>query len=500
MKSKKYIMNIKKIYPAEWRKMHPDGMRADSDQYFAGIANRVAQILAHSGIDDAFPDGEALRDAAMRLTGYFEDICTGLGLWKTVVATCQMRYGKPLPFHSTTEYYPGEPNLQDVQLLLWDIIQSTEPDRFINPENPGIAFAAGDIYGIFDREYDEAPDTPELVEYLHDPVMQIDFWQMRERLEWIFMNSYIYLRGFFDFNDFLEEISDSQYAEQQAYINYLEHLFSDRHNLAMLTPPEWLAALSGQRIDIDTSLFANRCYRIFKNEAETIRVRDLANDNEISVEKYSFEERWINNLSLTGDGKDVFMGLVRYNDKYFQCGSLVEIPTGGLDGILEQVRQRDYQKSLMPSNEEAFYEASEGKPIVFLKGMNQLMEFYDKKMHVPLTGDYLKQMRDTVREQTDEGMMALMATHDQGILIITGYIPAIRHKNNPFYDPEYASSQGQGLLMDPMAVDYSAVCTMIDQGMLSDLALNSLKGHEYGHKLLQDNIQYIADYMFAQHR
>ena len=138
--------------------------------------------------------------------------------------------------------------------------------------------------------------------------------------------------------------------------------------------------------------------------------------------------------------------------------------------------------------------------IVFLKGMNQLMEFYDKKMHVPLTGDYLKQMRDTVREQTDEGMMALMATHDQGILIITGYIPAIRHKNNPFYDPEYASSQGQGLLMDPMAVDYSAVCTMIDQGMLSDLALNSLKGHEYGHKLLQDNIQYIADYMFAQHR
>ena len=165
-------MNIKKIYPAEWRKMHPDGMRADSDQYFAGIANSVAQILAHSGIDDAFPDGEALRDAAMILTGYFEDICTGLGLWKTVVATCQMRYGKPLPFHSTTEYYPGEPNLQDVQLLLWDIIQSTEPDRFINPENPGIAFAAGDIYGIFDREYDDAPDTPELVEYLHD-----DGWQ-----------------------------------------------------------------------------------------------------------------------------------------------------------------------------------------------------------------------------------------------------------------------------------------------------------------------------------
>ena len=84
-------MNIKKIYPAEWRKMHPDGMRADSDQYFAGIANQVAQLLAHSGIEDVFPDGNDISVAAKRLTGYFEDICTGLGIWETLIDTFKKR-------------------------------------------------------------------------------------------------------------------------------------------------------------------------------------------------------------------------------------------------------------------------------------------------------------------------------------------------------------------------------------------------------------------------
>ena len=493
-------MNIKKIYPAEWRKTHPDGMVADSDHYYANLANRVAQILAHSGIDEAFPDGDSIRYAAMRLTAYFEDICTGVGIWKTLNDTCRKRYGKPLPFHDTTDYCPGEPNRQDVQLLLWDIIQSYDCERFINPENPGIAFAAGDIYGIFDQEYETAPDTPELTDYLRNPSMQSDFWQMRKRIEWIFMQSYINLRGRLDFADSLAEISHSEHAEQEAYNNYIHHLFTDRHNMAVLTPGEWLSALSDQRIHLDASLFANRCYRIVGIEDEALRVRDLVNDKELSVEKVSFEEKWVNNFRLSADSNDLYMGLVRYNDKYYQCGSMLEIPAGRLNPVLEQVRRHDYQKSLMPSNEESFYKASGGKPIVFLKGIDAIKDFYGKKIGIPLTGDHLQQMLQTIREQTDDGMVAVMGTPNQGNLIITGHIPAIKHKDNPFYDKEYASKYGQGLLMDPMAIDYSAVCTMIDQGMLADVALNSLRGPEYGRQLLQDNIQFVADYMFAQHR
>jgi len=55
-------------------------------------------------------------------------------------------------------------------------------------------------------------------------------------------------------------------------------------------------------------------------------------------------------------------------------------------------------------------------------------------------------------------MVAVMGIPNQGNLIITGFIPAIKHKDNPFYDQEYAAQYGQGLLMNPMAIDYSAVC------------------------------------------
>ena len=164
------------------------------------------------------------------------------------------------------------------------------------------------------------------------------------------------------------------------------------------------------------------------------------------------------------------------------------------------MRDYDYQRSLAPSNEEQFRKASGGKPIVFVKGLDKLTEFYKKKIKVQLPEDYLNHLRDTVREHTIDGMMALMGTPDSGILIITGYIPAIKHKDNPFYDPDFSAQYGQGLLMNPNAIDYSAVCTMIDLGMLSDVSLKSFQGQEHGHKLLQDNIQFVADYMFAQHR
>ena len=56
---------------------------------------------------------------AIRLTGWFEDLCSELGFWSVVNTTCRQRYGKILPFYDTSDYYPGEPNPQDIQLLLW---------------------------------------------------------------------------------------------------------------------------------------------------------------------------------------------------------------------------------------------------------------------------------------------------------------------------------------------------------------------------------------------
>ena len=65
---------MKKIYPIEWKKMHPDNKDMSTDRYYVDLANKVLNVLKSSDIEDVFPDDEAIFDTSLRLTAWFEDI------------------------------------------------------------------------------------------------------------------------------------------------------------------------------------------------------------------------------------------------------------------------------------------------------------------------------------------------------------------------------------------------------------------------------------------
>ena len=136
----------------------------------------------------------------------------------------------------------------------------------------------------------------------------------------------------------------------------------------------------------------------------------------------------------------------------------------------------------------------------FLKGEKELTDFYTKEAGITVTPDFERQLKDMVFKQADDGMLALMATRDQGFLIISLSIPAIKAPGNPFYNEDYAKKHASDLLLCSDAIEYSAVCTLLENNYLPDAALNSHKGYEYGRKMLQDNAQFIIDYMFAEHK
>ena len=491
---------MKKIYAIDWKAMHPNKMPTATDQYYVGVANEVMNILKKSGIDNVFPLDEAIRDAALRLTAWFEDICTGTGFWRTVNETCQKRYGKPLPFYDTSEYYPGEPNPQDVALLLWDIIESWNDDRFINPENPGLLVTATKIFDIFDSEFEYAPDTDELRDYLTNPALGIDYWATRRAMEWFSLSGYLSLHSRIMLEDALDSIRDEQQRDILSYTTTLANVLIDKHNMLSLTAAEWLSAAINKPFTIDHSRLRNRLYTVVNRYATTVQFRDILTGDNVIIEEDSLNEDWLEKYS-NKPGTTVSCGFIQFNDKCYQCGTMITDPDSDyIEEYKEKQHNEDYAKSLGKQNYDHFYEASGGKHIIFLKGEKELTDFYTKKAGITVTPDLERQLKDMVFKQADDGMLALMATRDQGFLIISLSIPAIKAPDNPFYNEDYAKKHASDLILCSDAIDYSAVCTLLENNYLPDAALNSLKGYEYGRKMLQDNAQFIVDYMFAEHK
>ena len=109
-------------------------------------------------------------------------------------------------------------------------------------------------------------------------------------------------------------------------------------------------------------------------------------------------------------------------------------------------------------------------------------------------------MSEIIDRQAEDGMVALMARPDQGLLTITSFIPAIKAPNNPYYDAEYAREHAHNLLVNPDLLDHSAACILLKNDYLPDAAFGSLLGDEHGRKLMQDNAQFVLDYMFSEHQ
>lgn len=489
-----------KIYPQQWRQIHPFATPMSTDQYYAKLASRVAEILKRSLLNEAFETTEDLTDTAIRITAWFEDIISNLGIWRTVNEVCSKRHGKPLPFYDTDSYYPNEPNIEDISLLLWDAVEALHPYRFMNPENPAIMEAAVALCELFDEEYPTAPETEELYEYLHNEQQLQDYWHVRKVCDWLSLRAYISKRQYDHWQETLDEqLEDNNSPMNEGMISYAiltDLTFRGKHNLLSLTAPQWLARITNHQ-ELNELLFLNPShYMLIGENATQFLMRNMATDEELAIEKDSFsEDEFVSHYPKVGETV-FFCTLLRFNGKYYQCGIMAQ---NKLSDIPSEVLEEEKRKSHLTEKGtyELFLKASDGKPVVFCKNDNDMLRFY-RKMGVPQTQQVVDETEKIFADCSNG--MALVGDLKEGIAIIPELVYCIKSDDNPFYDQKKAAQDAHALLLDPNAISYGAACALIDHNLLPDARLNSLKGEEYGRQFLQTNAQFITDYLFSKCR
>ena len=162
--------------------MHPYEKADETDLYYTELANEIYHALDEACYTHNFKNMDDAKQLALSIAGYFEDVISGTGIWKTFTEECKQRYGTYIPFYEKESefikstlneddpaYDPEEINIADVKFLLGTITSRAVSYRklFLSSSEPW-ELAAKLAYNILDREYETAPENERLLTYLSE--------------------------------------------------------------------------------------------------------------------------------------------------------------------------------------------------------------------------------------------------------------------------------------------------------------------------------------------
>lgn len=129
-----------------------------SDIFYHTISNKLLNLWEHVGVLSAISDRQKHK-IVLALTGYYQDIVSDGGMWRTFINECRHLYGSNVPFfRNEEEYIDYELNRIDVKFMTWYAVAMYCPQlRDIYPYDSELQKLADVFYEEMEREYDNAP-------------------------------------------------------------------------------------------------------------------------------------------------------------------------------------------------------------------------------------------------------------------------------------------------------------------------------------------------------
>lgn len=169
-----------------------------TDHYYFAVAKRLLGILANSR-EGARVNPAVLKRTAIALCGYFQDVVSDTGYWRSFVDACRRMYGFSTPFNPEGEdYIEYELNVEDLRFLIWYLIAMTDMERRdLYPHHPMVADMADRCFAYLSEQYEEAPEPED-----YNMVRGLDFYDAQDHEKiyelgnWLFLHCYLLTPAF----------------------------------------------------------------------------------------------------------------------------------------------------------------------------------------------------------------------------------------------------------------------------------------------------------------
>ena len=241
------MKNIK-IYPKDWLQLHPYKQSDPTDSYYTNIANRIYGMLEETRLAYSFEKDE-VKQISIRMAAYFEDVISGLNIWRSFITEHKALYGKFLPFYTPDDhYYDDEVNYEDIRFLLWHYTQQYHgfhKGTFVSPDNAANGDTAKLIYQMFCDEWTTAPENERLQQLFAPETRYEDVDKYNELLHWFHYQCYLFTDSHQELTDTVKEYWEQTKEKDEQFIMTAYEALAHISKSAFLayTTPKWLSLI-----------------------------------------------------------------------------------------------------------------------------------------------------------------------------------------------------------------------------------------------------------------
>lgn len=468
----------KGIFLKEWLAYKPYSKQANTDFYYLNVAQKTLQIL-----QDAMQNlywnkyfgskDHTLQEMSCFLTSYLEDLASDTKLWTTFLQEHQSMYDKPLPLINPGEdYIEGEPNYEDLAILIWYYINSIQDEVVYSHNEVWIQKAAAELFELYVERWETAPQNEDLQAFYTLGNNDEPFLEARKLMGKIFLQSYLFQP---DTKIFFEQRIKEALRQPGRDVNLviwdLEQtvLHNQPSRLLGKYANEWLAARLGSKHPNYGAILhmSRRISGIFELEAETktlYKLRHLASELPFNLTKKSLkgQEEPQQYLSLS---------LVKYKNDWWMSGASdnfqfsEETIANERKNILRKhavLAQLDpnWRAEYLRTGLDVFMQMNAGHPIAFgtQKEIKDILEQYNDtvaqsndallKQMVPIRTQILIQYIDSFRK-AEEKTFTLVYTPDLGLEVVIDLADAFLLPHNTNAQAENSGIQFLEMLTSP---------------------------------------------------
>lgn len=483
----------------EWKECHPGGIDCESDAYYARLATSLATTINSRVGREPGITQVAVKATAEDIASYLEDKVTGMNMWNAFISLYQEEYERAYPFYDEvkkTDLIAAEPNYPDVRFLLWRGLNRSNPATLLNPRNEMIAALAEDIFNVIIEEYEVAPESPELREWVFNEEYADDPEAVRSRCGWIVARSYLFgiAKDMETFEPIMQMFSlmfdENHYnLDVMGYASEVYFYMSVKCGPLKLLPSKWLARMLQLNPNKDLQRLAPRVdaietrellpYKVISVDEESITLMNIAG-YEIVMSKNMFDD----SASAVAAGDTLSCASFFYNGEWQLNGVSLISQEKNVD-FNEMIAT--YKKQAADAKEtcEVLLEKNGNCPIGVAKDWTEFSTRFalDKAQSKDFNG-----MEKTVKDATK---ILYFINSDGNITILPLAAVVVKTADNPFYDVKRAERGSASLLFDQQLTNEMRKY-IIDHNLMPDARLTGPMDNDVAKKWFAENEKFLS--------
>ncbi len=468
---------------------HPLGMKCDTDAVYARFASELADLLERQDVEGF--EGSNVKELAIILTMYYEDVLSEIGVWKAFTDKMQELYGRYLPFFDVDEahYYRDEPNVEDVRFLMWLLISRSEPGSLVSPDTLALKDAAEAVYELMDRRFEEMPVNVQFKEFFSDSQCMDKFFSQRDLMKWFFFSNYLTANP--QAMDIVMRQATTFSQNMKCSVNVAMFIaecvsvYEQRVQPLAVRAQEWLAmVLRHNGRDEDADRVAAQRYLPF----DFYKVVAAEKGKGMTFESIGGEQFFVSDDDLANPSdecytcKVVMSAFVEFGGRFI----LATESSWGKDTKAFDVERENRQasKNLCMDTRKTLIEENDGSPLIYFKDTEALKQFLVNRIGLPARTVAVMKFPEVATSYT-----VFVSEKDYNISFFPGVERFIKEPRNPYYDSVYAKTNTLG---DLFALPGEMVRYLIEHDMMPEANIYCAGGEMAGRKILHDNFDFIA--------